>query len=318
MWVVTVGVTPRQGDVFRSTTGFVGDAVAADSIWSVLYRECHVLFPDEAFADLFQTTGRRPVPPRIVAVVMVLQRFLGMSDREAASAFQFDARWKYACGGLDFDYPGFAHTVLVDMRSRLAGSEAPDRIFEVTLGVARDAGLVGLKRVMDSAPIYDVVATQDTVSMIRSAIRGLLKVAGPDLAVELRAVPQRDDDCTTAGKPVCDWEDPRDRTALIDALAVDALACLAVVDGRELSDPGTQAAGLLATVVGQDLETDDDGRFVIARKVAKDRVISTVDSVVGPEFSGQWLRSALTPPGPGRDSSHALQPESGSRSPNEA
>ncbi len=37
--------------------------------------------------------------------------------------------------------------------------------------VARDAGLVGLKRVMDSAPIYDAVTTQDTVTMIRSAIR---------------------------------------------------------------------------------------------------------------------------------------------------
>nr|WP_287389668.1 transposase [Candidatus Microthrix sp.] len=114
-------MTPRQADVFRSTTGFVGDAVADDSVWSVLHRECHVLFPDEAFADLFQATGRRSVPPRIVAVVMVLQRFLGMSDREAVSAFQFDARWKYACGGLDFDYPGFAHTVLVDMRCGLPG-----------------------------------------------------------------------------------------------------------------------------------------------------------------------------------------------------
>lgn len=274
---MTVGVTPRQADVFRSTTGFVGDAVADDSVWSVLHRECHVLFPDEAFADLFQATGRRSVPPRIVAVVMVLQRFLGMSDREAVSAFQFDARWKYACGGLDFDYPGFAHTVLVDMRSRLARSAAPDRIFEVTLGVAREAGLVGLKRVMDSAPIYDAVSTQDTVTMIRSAIRGLLKAASSGLEGELRAVLVRDDDYTAAGKPVCDWDDPHDRTVLVDALAVDALACLDLLDGQELTGPVTQAAGLLATVVGQDLETDDDGRFVIAWRVAKDRVISTVD-----------------------------------------
>lgn len=131
-----------------------------------------------------------------------------MSDREAVSAFQFDARWKYACGGLDFDYPGFAHTVLVDMRSRLARSAAPDRIFEVTLGVAREAGLVGLKRVMDSAPIYGAVSTQDTVTMIRSAIRGLLKAASSGLEGELRAVLVRDDDYTAAGKPVCDWDDP--------------------------------------------------------------------------------------------------------------
>ena len=46
---------------------------------------------------------------------------------------------KYAAGGLDFDYPGFVHTVLVDMRARLARSARPDRIFEATLDVARKA-----------------------------------------------------------------------------------------------------------------------------------------------------------------------------------
>ena len=38
-----------------------------------------------------------------------------------------------------------------------------------------------------------------------------------------------------------------------------------------------QAAELLATVTGQDLETGAGGVFRIARKVAADRVISTVD-----------------------------------------
>jgi hypothetical protein len=69
----------------------------------------------------------------IVAVVMVLQRIEGCPDREAVDRFAFDARWKYAAGGLDFGYPGFVHTVLVDMRARLARSARPDRIFEVTL-----------------------------------------------------------------------------------------------------------------------------------------------------------------------------------------
>ena len=61
----------------------------------------------------------------IVAVVMVLQRLFGLSDRDAVERFDFDARWKYAAGGLDFDYPGFAHTVLVDMRARLAARGGP-------------------------------------------------------------------------------------------------------------------------------------------------------------------------------------------------
>ena len=274
---MTVGRTPRQADVFRSTTQFVDELVGQDSIWAVLHRESHRLFPDDAFADLFQTSGRRSIPPRILAVVMVLQKALGLSDREAVAAFQFDIRWKYACGGLDFDYPGFVHTVLSGMRARLASSDDPDRIFNATVDVAKAAGLVGRKRVMDSAPIYDAVATQDTVTMIRSAIRGLLKIVDPDLKAELQAVLQRDDDYTTAGKPVCDWEDPDARIELVDALASDGHGCLGVLDGRELKGPVSRAARLLATVVGQDLEIDADGRFVIARKVAKDRVISTVD-----------------------------------------
>ncbi len=61
-------------------------------------------------------------------------------------------------------------TVLVDMRARLARSERPNRIFEATLEVARAAGLVGVRRVLDSTPLYDAVATMDTVTLVRSAI----------------------------------------------------------------------------------------------------------------------------------------------------
>ena len=110
-------------------TGFVGDLVAGDSIFAVLHRDGHRLFPDDMFADLYESTGRRSVPPQIVATVMLLQRWHGLSDREAVQAFQFDMRWKYACGGLDVDYPGFAHTVLVYTRARLAKSDRPRRIF---------------------------------------------------------------------------------------------------------------------------------------------------------------------------------------------
>jgi len=274
---VTLGLAPRQAGLMKGTAGFVGGRVADDSIWAWLHRECHVLFPDELFADLFTVTGRRSVPPRIVATVMVLQRLLGLTDREAVEAFEFDARWKYACGGLDFDYPGFVHTVLVDMRARLARSARPRRIFEVSLEAARRAGVVSAKRVLDSTPLYDAVTTQDTVTMIRSAIRQLLAAADADLEAELRGVVRRDDDYASGGKPSCDWDDPVAREQLVAELAADAFACLAVLDDLDLGPEMTGAAELLATVVGQDLEAGTDGRFRIARKVAKDRVISTVD-----------------------------------------
>jgi hypothetical protein len=273
---MTLGKSPNQGDVFRTTTSYVAPRMTETSIYELLHQECANLFPDALFADLFLDIGRRSVPPMMVAVVMVLQRLEGLSDREAVDRFTFDLRWKYAAGGLDFDYPGFVHTVLVDMRARLARSEQPARIFEVTLHLAQEAGLLGRRRVLDSTPIYDAVATMDTVTLVRSAIRKLLEVAG-DLEPALRAGLRRDDDYASAGKPACDYDDRAAREVLVDALAQDAQALLVVLDGRRLAPALSEAADLLAAVVGQDLDQGADGCFHIAQRVAQDRIISTVD-----------------------------------------
>ena len=274
---VTVGVAPRQADLLVGSAVVCDGRVGESSIWAVLHRECHRLFPDEMFADLFSDRGRRSVPPSIVAVVMVLQRLFGLTDREAVQAFEFDARWKYAAGGLDLDYGSFAHTVLVDMRARLDASASPRRIFEVTVAAAGAAGLVGHKRVLDSTPLYDAVATMDTVTLIRSAIRGLLKVADTALETGLRSVMTSGDDYASSSKPHIDWDDTDARVALVDSRARDAYACLDHLEGRELTAEVADAVALVATVVGQDLEKSEDGTFRIARRVAKDRVISTVD-----------------------------------------
>ena len=72
--------------------------------------------------------------------------------------------------------------------------------------------------------------------MIRSSIRALLNVAGEAVATELRGVLKRNDDYGSAGKPVCDWDDETACEALVDALARDAYAVIALLDGQELSD----------------------------------------------------------------------------------
>src|SRR4030095_8720998 len=203
---MTAGMTPKQADLWRGTAAVCEGRVGQQSIWAVLYREGDRLFGDELFADLCAEVVRRGVPPRIVATVMVLQRLGGLSDREAVEAFSFDVRWKYACGGLAFDYPGFSHTVLVDMRARLAASTRPERIFEVTVAAARQAGLVGVRRVLDSTPLYDAVATMDTITLLGAAIRGLLKAADEPLAAELQAALPSGEEDTSAAKPPLDWD----------------------------------------------------------------------------------------------------------------
>src|SRR4051794_26215827 len=258
---MSLGVAPRQTALLGSTAALCEGRVAADSIYGLLHRECHRLFADELFADLFcEGRGRRSVPPLVVAVVMVLQRIEGCSDREAVDRFTYDARWKYACGGLDFAYPGFVHTVLVDMRARLAASRRPDRIFEVVLETARRAGLGGRRRGLDSTALYDAVAAMDTVTLVRSAIRGVLRACDGELEAELRGLLGRDDDYRAAGKPVCDYEDAAARAALVDALAKDARAALIALDGRDLPAAVRQAAEGLAGPPGPGPRRGEGGR----------------------------------------------------------
>jgi IS5 family transposase len=274
---MTQGRTPDTPELLNRSREFCNDVLPENSIYRLLFREGHHIFPDDVFSDLYSGRGRQSVPPQVLAICTVLQRLEGLSDREAVERFMFDARWKYAAGGLSPDYPGFVHTVLVGFRARLRESDSPNRIFEAVLEVAKQAGLVGHRRALDSTPLYDAVATQDTVTMIRAAIRGVLRVCAKETETRVRAVLKRDDSYDSAGKPVCDWDDAEARSLLVDALARDGYAVLSLFDNEKLDTELEQAVILLATILGQDLEENEEGLFRIARRVAKDRVISTVD-----------------------------------------
>ena len=72
------------------------------------------------------------------------------------------------------------------------------------------------------------------------------------------------------------------KDALVSALVNDAVAVVAAFADAELDEGAASALALLALVAGQDVEPAEgsdgtDGRWRIARKVAEDRVISTVD-----------------------------------------
>jgi hypothetical protein len=65
---------------------------------------------------------------------------------------------------------------------------------------------------------------------------------------------------------------------MVDALDKDAKAALAALEGELLSGAVAEGVGLLATVAGQDVEQKEDSTFVIAKQMANDRTISTVDT----------------------------------------
>jgi len=245
------------------------------SVYALLADHRHELFPPELFADLVVQGRSHPsVPAAVVATVMVLQALEGLSDREAVSALRRDIAWKVACG-LRLDDEGFHPTVLVYWRNRIRTSPRPRRIFEAVRQVVEQTGvLTGRgRRVLDSTILADAVATQDTVTQLVAAIRRVRRLVPAARGVELGA---HDDD--RPGKPNCAWDDPQATQALVSGLVNDALAVLAAVAEVDLDDEQAEAVALLALVAGQDVEPGQrPGSWRIARKVAKDRVISTVD-----------------------------------------
>ena len=245
------------------------------SVYAFLADHRHELFPPELFADVARQGGGHPsVPAEVIATVMVLQALEGLSDREAISALRRDIAWKVACG-LRLDDEGVHPTVLVYWRNRIRASSRPRRIFEAVRQVVEQTGvLTGRgRRVLDSTIVADAVATQDTVTQLVAAIRRVRRRVPAARQVELAA---HDDD--RPGKPQCAWDDPQAKQALVSGLVNDALAVLEAVADLELEAEQAEAVALLALVAGQDVEPGRrPGSWRIARKVAHDRVISTVD-----------------------------------------
>ncbi|MGH9095797.1 MAG: IS1182 family transposase [Acidimicrobiales bacterium] len=267
---------------FENPREILGDRLKEGSLYRLLADHGHEMFKDDYFADCYSASvkGRPTIPARVMATVMVLQAFEGLSDREATDRLEVDLRWQAACG-VDVGAVAFHSTALVGQRNRLRASARPRRLFEDTKVVAKETGAMkGRARVLDSTPIFDAVATEDTVTQLRASIRKLLVAldgAGSPLSGSVRAALLRDDDYATSGKPPCDWDDRSAREALVDALVRDALAAIEALDGETIPGPAIPALDLLALVAGQDVEPGEDGVFRIVRKVAKDRVISTVD-----------------------------------------
>jgi hypothetical protein len=251
-------------------------------VYALLAEQREVLFPDGMFADLFPSAKGRPsLPAAVIASVLVLQALEDRSDPEAVLAVRCDLRWKVACG-LPIDHAGFHPTTLTVWRNRLRASERPDRIFDAVRQVVAETGVLKGKtrRALDSVVFDDAVATQDTITQLIAGMRRVRReVPGAAAIIADRCHAHDWDD---PGKPRIAWDDKTARGALVSALVVDALTVVNAFTGVELAEPAAQALALLAVVAGQDVEPAEgsdgtDGRWRIARRVAPERVISTVD-----------------------------------------
>jgi IS5 family transposase len=258
------------------------ELIPAGSVFAFLAEHREALFPAGMFADMYPSPNGRPsMAPQILASAVVLQALHGLSDFETVQELRCDLRWKAACG-LGLLDGAFDPSLLTYFRRRLARSADPNRLFARVRQVVAATGVLRGKhrRALDSTVLDDAVATQDTVTQLIAAVRRVIREVPGASEVAGRWCTAHD--YADPGKPKIAWNDEAARAALVDALVTDALNLLGHLPAGQLSEQAANAAGLLALVAGQDVEPAEEsggsgGRWRIARRTARDRVISAVD-----------------------------------------
>src|SRR5215217_2292870 len=241
------------------------DLLPEDSIYALLAEHGDRIVRDEDFTECYsERQGRPSIPPSLLAKVLLLAYREGLSDERAMEALPFALRWKVALD-LPIDHPGFHPTSLVRYRARLLLHGKERLIFEHSLELAAELGLLEgeAEQIVDSTPMLGAAAVQDTATLVRAGVRRLLDAveAGDGGAAEELASGLRFDYSRPRERPTGDWEDKASREALLAEVARDAVRALrAVEEDEELAAEAeiAEAARLLREIVGQEFEVEDD------------------------------------------------------------
>ena len=102
----------------------------------------HELF-DDAFQDelasMYRTTGagKDALPPAMMAMAMLVQGYLGISDAEMVELTVVDLRVQMVLGCLGAERPACSQGALQEFRERLIGADLDRRVLERTVELAK-------------------------------------------------------------------------------------------------------------------------------------------------------------------------------------
>jgi transposase len=288
------------------------ELLPGDSIYALLAEQGDRIVCDEDFADCYsERHGRPSIPPSVLAKVLLLAYRDGLSDERAMEAVRFDLRWKIALD-LPIDHPGFHPTSLVRFRARLLLHGKERLVFERSLELATELGLLdgSVEQIVDSTPMLGAAAVQDTAVLVRAAVRKLIdavRATDKEAAGELRRG-LRCDYSKPRVKPKGDWQDPDARMQLLTEGAMDAAGALRAVEtDAELmaADEVAQAARLLREIIGQEFEVADDEVPRVRRGRRVRHIVSAHDAQMrhgrktpAKQFTGYKLHAAAATEAP--------------------
>jgi hypothetical protein len=148
----------------------------------------------ELFDDAFQAelesmyrdtgAGQEPVAPALLAMIVLLQSYLGVSDAEAVELTVVDLRWQMVLDRLGATTPACGQGTLVDFRGRLIRTDMDRRLLERTVELARQTKAFDWKKLpkdlrvaIDSSPLAGAGRVEDTINLLGHAARKVVECA---------------------------------------------------------------------------------------------------------------------------------------------
>src|SRR5947207_3344551 len=149
----------------------------------------HELF-DDAFQDelasMYRTTGagKDALPPAMMAMAMLVQGYLGISDAEMVELTVVDLRVQMVLGCLGAEQPVFSQGPLQEFRERLIGADLDRRVLERTVELAKRTKAFDhrklpktLRVAIDSSPLEGAGRVEDTYNLLAHAGRNVVRCA---------------------------------------------------------------------------------------------------------------------------------------------
>jgi hypothetical protein len=271
-------------------------------LYGFLRLQRHRLFDEDFQAELagmYRDTGagKDANPPALLAMVVLLQAYAGVSDATAVELSLLDLRWQMVLGCLGATEPVFSQGALFAFRERLIEADLDRRLLERTIELARETKAFDFKKLpktlrvaMDSSPLEGAGRVEDTINLLAHAGRKIVACAAKLLGWSEERV------CREAGIPLLlessvkkgldlNWSDPDEKAEAIPTLLAqltDLEQWIAEHLPEEIGRPPLQEhVATLRQVIDQDLEPDPDhpggGPARIRQGVAEDRRVSIED-----------------------------------------